>query len=161
MIHHLKRMLRSMAWADQRALTALRECPAAMPEALPLLAHVLAAEHVWLSRVEGQPARLPVWPGLSTSECERLATENAAGYAALIERTDPANLEKLIQYRNQRGEEFRTSLLDILTHVVIHGSYHRGQVARIIGRAGGKAADTDFIIFARDVEPTPGAGRLS
>ena len=46
-------------------------------------------------------------------------------------------------------------------HVVIHGAYHRGQIAKLIGRAGGKSLDTDFILFARDIEPGSSARRLN
>ena len=54
-MEHMKarfeRMLRSMAWADREILQALRDCPAAQEQGLPLLAHLLAAEHIWLSRI--------------------------------------------------------------------------------------------------------------
>jgi len=150
-----------MAWADQRCIAGLTDCPAAHSEALPLLSHVVAAEHVWLARIEGRIAAIPVWPVLSPDECDRVATENAAGFATLMERTADEELAKLIQYCNQRGEEFLTPMIDILTHVVIHGAYHRGQIAKLIGRAGGKSLDTDFILFARDIEPGSSARRLN
>src|SRR5687768_15531840 len=82
---HLRRMLRATAWADRSTLDALRACPAAHPEALPLLAHVLAAEHVWLCRLQGHPVRHAVWPTLSLDECASLAEENAAGFLAYLD----------------------------------------------------------------------------
>ena len=39
---HMKGMLRAMFWADQQMLAAIRDCPPAQAEALPLFAHVLA-----------------------------------------------------------------------------------------------------------------------
>ena len=59
-----------------------------------------------------------------------------------------------MRYRNTKGDEYANSVLDILTHVVIHGAYHRGQIARIIGRAGGQSPNTDYIAFIRSVEPS-------
>jgi uncharacterized damage-inducible protein DinB len=44
-------------------------------------------------------------------------------------------------------------VIDILTHVVVHGAYHRGQIAKLLGRAGVAAVNTDYITFARVVEP--------
>ena len=44
-----------------------------------------------------------------------------------------ADLEEKVEYRNTKNEEFATPLVNILTHVVIHGAYHRGQIARVIG----------------------------
>jgi uncharacterized damage-inducible protein DinB len=153
---HIERMVRAMAWADREVVAALRDCPAAQGEALPLLAHAVAAEHVWLTRLQGREARHAVWPRLTLPECEGLAAENAAGYAALLGGLSEADLGTAVRYRNTKGEEFATSVLDILTHVVIHGAYHRGQIAKALGRAGVQAVNTDYITYARSVEPAPG-----
>jgi len=149
---HISRMLRAMAWADTQALAALRDCPAAWAEALGSFAHVLAAEHIWLSRLQGREPSRPVWPALSIPECEALAAENAAGYAAYSDKQAETDLATVVRYRNVQGEEFANTVLDILTHVVIHGAYHRGQIAKAIGRGGGQAVNTDYIIFVRSVE---------
>ena len=153
---HVERMLHSMAWADQQVLAALRACPAAQAEALPLLAHLLAAEHIWLSRLTHREASHPVWPQLTLAECANLAQENAAGYLALVGRLSASDLGAVLRYRNTKGEEFVTPVIDILTHVVIHGAYHRGQIAKALGRAGTPAVNTDYITFARSVAPAPG-----
>src|SRR5262245_40032683 len=102
---HLERMFRSMSWADRQALAALRDCPAAQAEALPLLAHVLAAEHVWLARLEQRAARLAVWPQLTADECAQVAAENEAGYRAFLSRIGPGQMEVPVTYRNTKGQE--------------------------------------------------------
>lgn len=149
---HFARMLRSMEWADAQVLDSLRACPDAWPDALGLFAHVLAAEHVWLSRLQGRTPTQPVWPSLSISECEALAADNAASYSAYVEDQAEHDLARLVRYRNSQGDEFTNTVVDILTHVVIHGAYHRGQIAKIIARSGGQPVATDFIVFARSVE---------
>jgi uncharacterized damage-inducible protein DinB len=150
---HIKRMLRAMSWADQQILAAIRDCPPALSEALPLLAHLLGAEHVWLSRLRNQPATHSAWPTLTLIECEKLANENSEGYESFASRLDDDNLTALLSYRNSRGDEFTNSVIDILTHVVVHGAYHRGQIAKSLGRAGIPAVNTDYITFARIIEP--------
>jgi uncharacterized damage-inducible protein DinB len=142
-----------MYWADQQLVTALRDCVPAQEEALPLLAHLLAAEHVWLSRIQQRETALAVWPHLSLSECEDLAAKNAVEYGDSCARLGEAELAAQIRYRNTKGQEFSTPLIDILTHVVIHGAYHRGQIARAIGRAGAQAVNTDYITYVREFEP--------
>lgn len=154
MTAHLQRMFRSMSWADRQSLAALRDCPAAHLEALSLLAHLLAAEHIWLARLEQRASRFVVWPQLTMEACEQLAAENDVGYRSFLARIGPDELERSIVYRNSKGQEFATPVLDILTHVVIHGAYHRGQIAKCIGGRGGIGINTDFITFAREVEPT-------
>ena len=134
-------------------LAAVRDCPAVEAEALPLVAHVLGAEHIWLSRLRNQPAVHSAWPTLTLLECERLADENAAGYESFVSGLGDDDVVAVIRYRNSKGEEFTNSVIDILTHVVVHGAYHRGQVAKVLGRAGVAAVNTDYITFARSVAP--------
>ena len=86
-------------------------------------------------------------------ECKRLAESNAAGYAAYVTGLSDDGLSAAIRYRNTKGDEFVNSAIDILTHVVVHGAYHRGQIAKAIGRLGIPVENTDFITFARSVEP--------
>src|SRR5262245_31700961 len=145
-------MFRYVAWADRRALAALRAAPAAHAEGLPLVAHLLAAEHVWLARLEQREPRYPVWPALELGECDSLAAENEAGYRAFVERLGEDQLAASVRYRTSQGKEFATPVVDILTQVVTHGPYHRGQIAKAIGRSGGAAVNTDFITFAREFE---------
>lgn len=66
---YFEQMFRFVAWANRRSMEALRNTPAAQPEALPLLAHLLAAEHVWLSRLQQRESKHPVWPTLGIDEC--------------------------------------------------------------------------------------------
>ncbi|MGD9633423.1 MAG: DinB family protein, partial [Pirellulales bacterium] len=124
-------------------------CPAAQAEALPLFGHVLAAEHVWLARLEKREPRVAVWPTLSVAECESLAAENGAGYRQYAAELDDARLAEVLDYRTQSGMAMSTAVIDILTHVVIHGAYHRGQVAKMIGKTGVSAPTTDYIAYVR------------
>lgn len=148
---HIARMIDAMIWADGQLLPAVATCPAAQAEALPLFGHVLAAEHVWLSRLEKREARVPVWPQLSVAECEALAAENGAAYRKYAAGLDDATLAEVLHYRTQAGVAMSTAVIDILTHVVIHGAYHRGQVAKMIGKTGVSAPTTDFIAYVRSL----------
>jgi uncharacterized damage-inducible protein DinB len=150
---YLERLFRSMRWADRQALGALRKHPAAQSEALPLLGHLLAAQHLWLARLEQRAARVPVWPALSAGECEALSEENEVGYLRYLARLAPDQLEAgVCRYRSLKGEDFETSVVDILMQVVLHGAYHRGQLAKCLAQAGGEVPNMDFLIYAREVE---------
>jgi uncharacterized damage-inducible protein DinB len=77
-----------------------------------------------------------------------VSTESLAALRA-IAMGDPETLAREIDYRNSTGTQFRNTVSDILTHVVLHGSYHRGQIARLTREAGGTPAVTDYIAFVR------------
>lgn len=148
---HLERLFRYVAWADRKSIEMLRTAPdTALAEALPLFAHILAAEHVWLRRLLDREPQHPVWPTLTLADCEQLAADNEAGYRSFLDSLADDQLTTMKHYRNAAGQEFATPIIDILLQVITHGGYHRGQIAKLIGKAGGTVAFTDFIFFARE-----------
>lgn len=148
---HLERLFRFVTWADRRTLESLRAVPlAAVAECSPLMAHILAAEHVWLARLEAREPKHPVWPDLSLEACLQLLNENEAGYRAFVAALSDEQLTASKHYRNAAGQEFQTPVLDILLQVITHGGYHRGQIAKILGKNGVTPASTDFIVFQRE-----------
>ena len=50
---------------------------------------------------------------------------------------------------NSTNDEFDNSVGEILTHVAMHGHYHRGQIARSMRLAGREPVYTDYIGFVR------------
>ena len=148
-MEHLSRLIEHLAWADRRTLGALDCLPSVDPKVLGTYAHVLGAEHIWLTRMRGKAATVPVWPTISLAECRRLAAENAAGFRALVASLDPAGAETSVTYTNTAGLTFTSTRHDILLHVCLHGQYHRGQVAAAIRAGGGNPSPTDFVFYVR------------
>ena len=146
----LPRVFAHMRWADTRARDALRDAPGALVErALELYGHVLGAEHVWLARLRGEKPTVKVWPRLSVREAGALAAvlhDEFDGYVASLSQDD---LDRDVTYTNSAGQQFTSRVEDILVHVALHGSYHRGQVAMLIRDGGGTPAPTDYIAFVR------------
>jgi uncharacterized damage-inducible protein DinB len=155
---HFARLVEHLEGADQRVLASLRAAAHAPGKAVEIYAHILGSTHVWLSRMYGTPPRLAVWPNLTLDECERVAAENASQLKKIVEAITGDALQRAITYRNSAGDQFTSTLEEILTHVMMHGSYHRGQVASLIRAAGDTPSPTDFIFFARG---SPAATRQS
>jgi len=61
----------------------------------------------------------------------------------------PANLSQMISYKNSRGEAWTSAVQDVLTHVLMHSAYHRGQIASHMRVSGQTPAYTDFIHAVR------------
>jgi uncharacterized damage-inducible protein DinB len=159
-MQHLTRLVGHLAWADDRVLAALRSATAPDPSCLELLAHLLAAEHVWLARLHEETPHHPVWPTLSLEECAGLVHANQRQLTAYVAGLTPADLARAITYRNSAGEQFTSSVEDMLLHVCLHGAYHRGQIAWALRRGGGVPMPTDYIAFVRGAPAaTQDAGR--
>jgi uncharacterized damage-inducible protein DinB len=152
----LLKLLDHVAWADaqvQAQIAGIDADRAERTQATRLYAHLAGAEHIWYARLDGRPPVQPVWPELSLQAAAALAKESLAGLRAIAE-SPPGTLEREIEYRTSAGQAFRNTIADILTHVALHGSYHRGQIALLTRQGSGTPAATDYIMFARQ-SPQP------
>ena len=149
MLDQIQRLYQHLAWADERALTALRDSDARPPKAHDLYCHVLGAEHVWLSRLRETKAEVKVWPSLTLEQCGTLARDNQAAFGRFLARLDASALSREVTYVNSAGDTFHSRIDDILMHVALHGAYHRGQVALLIREAGYVPLPSDYIAFVR------------
>lgn len=149
MTSRLAQLFAHLRWADRRTLEGLRSLPNRDERAHRWYAHILGSEHTWLSRIEGRPPRLPVWPEISLEDCEALAAENHAAFDALARSLDDAALDRVVRYTTGTGDTYESQLGDILLHVALHGQYHRGQVAAAVREGGGTPVATDYIVFTR------------
>lgn len=157
----LTRLLDHLAWADALVLASLRAMPAGTAghaRAVRLYAHLAAAEHVWLARLVGEPARYPVWPDLDLDAAAALAAESTAGLARLAASLSPAGAAREVEYRTSAGQPFRGRVDDLLLHVALHGSHHRGQIALLARDGGGTPASTDYVTWTRGVPAPPATG---
>lgn len=146
MSHVLESLVKHMEWADALVGHALERADGASIEAVKAYAHLVAAEEIWLARTEGRATRLSVQPEITLAEARAVATQAAAGFRALAASPEPT---RTISYRNLAGTSFETPLDQIITHVCLHGAYHRGQVSLLLRRGNAEPAPTDYIAFAR------------
>jgi uncharacterized damage-inducible protein DinB len=160
MPHTLLSMLDHLRWADARARESLRSVASGhadaprMEQARALYAHVAAAEHVWLARLQGRAPEHAVWPALAPDEAATLAAATVDGLRAHVDALDGDELDAPVSYRTTTGDAHRSTVREIVTHVALHGSYHRGQIALLVRDAGGTPLPTDFIVWSRGA-PAP------
>lgn len=147
----LNKLVDHLEWADGRVLDSLRAMPHADARALEIYAHVVGAEHVWLQRMRERPAMVAVWPSLSLDAAAVLAAENADGLRGIIASSSTEQLQRVVPYTNSAGLSFESSLEDMLMQALLHGCYHRGQIALLVRGAGAEPAPTDYIAFVRGV----------
>jgi uncharacterized damage-inducible protein DinB len=136
------------AWANREVLAAIQAADGASggdQRSLQLLSHILAAERLWLERLTGQPQSLPVWPEPDLVRCETESAELEKLWAEYLDAVLARDLSRTISYKNSKGEAWSSTILDVLTHVVMHSAYHRGQIASHMREIGQTPAYTDFI----------------
>jgi uncharacterized damage-inducible protein DinB len=142
-----------MRWADTIVADALASVVrqpdrTKVADPVSVFAHVAATEHLWYSRIRGTPTELAVWPELSVAESRAIAVRHADLFDEIVAGGGDV-LDQIVSYRNSAGRDFRNSVRDIVVHVTMHGSYHRGQIARLVRASGGEPPYTDYIQYKR------------
>jgi uncharacterized damage-inducible protein DinB len=145
----LRRLFAWDDWSNRETLRALQAAGHPPGRARKLLAHIVGSEWLWFTRIAGEAKRMPVWPDLSPdSLLDEIAGLHSAWERVLADLSDRA-LARQIEYVNSKGEHWSNTVKDVLTHVVSHGAYHRGQIASELRAAGNEPAYTDFIEAVR------------
>jgi uncharacterized damage-inducible protein DinB len=143
LLQHYRQLVGYDEWANREIIASFR---ASQPTARSLrwLAHIVGAEHLWLARVRQKAAPFAVWPELTVDQCEIEVRKLMELWNELLaERSNP--LDRLVAYKNSKGESYQSLVRDILTHVFMHSAYHRGQIASEMRASGQVPAYTDFI----------------
>jgi uncharacterized damage-inducible protein DinB len=136
---HFHRLFAYDQWANREILAVLLTAPA---RSLELMAHILAGQHVWFDRLKQQTQTFPVWPTFTLEQCAQQANELSQLWNDYL---STAEYDRIITYKNTFGEPWTNRVEDILTHVIAHSVYHRGQIATNMREAGLTPAYTDYI----------------
>ena len=155
---HTKKLFDYHHWAADKLFEALADVSAAdldkpwggsFKTARALLRHIIGAEQLWLERFGGNsPKALPEFP----------ASHSGADYLAVWRKVKMREKEfvsgltqqKLggsLSYTNMKGENHTFPWVDILTHVVNHGTYHRGQLSHLLRDLGRPGVSTDYVAW--------------
>jgi len=151
-IESLRQLFTFNEWANRRVLDSFKDESNRSFAAIRAFAHLLVAEKMWLVRLlrNEDTTGFDFWQASTLEECAALLKENSLAYTDLLKNLTEETLDSVATYRNSKGVEYHTSFYDILTHVLFHSTYHRGQVAMAVRNDGGEPAYTDYIAFVRE-----------
>lgn len=138
-------------WASTQVVASLQSCPDAPPKAVSLLSHYLQEQWFALDLMQGRDAMK--WrgaPEFTFDDCvENIARLDSAWREYLANKTD-AHFETSFEYTNFVGKQTTRVVSDLLTDIVDHGTYHRGQIAMIVRASGGEPAKTWFTRWVKE-----------
>jgi len=137
-------------WANRETLASLRRADARPPQrAVQIMAHVIGASRLWLTRMTGATAKTEVWPANAIEQLPADLDALESAWRDWLNAPVPARLDDVVSYINSKGEPWTSTARDILTHLVLHSAYHRGQIATLLGQVKQDAAYTDLIHATR------------
>ncbi|AQV98409.1 damage-inducible protein DinB [Cupriavidus necator] len=148
-------------WSDRRTLDAIerideQKFPSAVAFAAQQLNHMIIVEELFRARLLGEPD-----PHLSTNTetvpklpeiVQRIADSNLwfSGYA---ENLDSQHLNHLVSFRFADGKQGSMTRLEILFHIINHGTYHRGAIGHALDLSQVSHPADTYTVFIHATEP--------
>ncbi|RYZ92299.1 MAG: hypothetical protein EOP47_30485 [Sphingobacteriaceae bacterium] len=118
-----------------------------------LMAHMMAAQQIWLGRCKGLAAanNIVLWPSdVDAASLQQIIIDNHADWVDYLDNLEDDILHTIIEYKNLKGILFSSKLIDMFTQVTNHGTHHRAQIGQQLKLAGIKELPvTDYIAFTR------------
>lgn len=152
-VEHLRELFDYNDWANRRIVAALETNKS--EKSRKILAHLLVTEQEYYERLGGKDSTgFDFWQDLSAEDCERLAKENAERFKWLLKRIEDEDLGQEASYKTSEGASYTNSFRELLTHVLLHSSIHRGNIILKMREEGFTPPKIDYIIYLRETNLT-------
>jgi len=154
-------LFRYQAWADEafmRELEALdaQRYPDERREALRLLNHCFVVNQIFKAHLTGTTHGFKADNTAETPTPGVLREALAASDGWLMEyaaSATPDQLAEPIAFTFTDGDKGRMTREEMLFHVAVHGSYHRGEVGRILKQIGSAVPWDTFAVHLHQIDP--------
>jgi uncharacterized damage-inducible protein DinB len=108
-------------------------------------AHLSGAQHNYASdNTVGTPALDELRAAMTTSD---------QWYLDYLRNVSPANLSEVIPFAFTDGDKGSMTREEMLTHIVLHGGYHRGEVGRMLAQLSVTPPWDTFAVYLHQTEP--------
>ncbi|MCX6274301.1 MAG: DinB family protein [Bacteroidetes bacterium] len=131
-----------------------KEIVSSFPSVNKTIFHIWDAELIWLERLRGVSLKNFPSKTFTGSALEGLKKfiENTNQLLDTVSNSPEVFFEENISFSALSGESYTQEVSAILTHVINHSSFHRGQLIMMFRQLGFTEGipDTDFIIYDRE-----------
>lgn len=111
--------------------------------------HLVSAEKLTCERLQGtqQPFLANTFAGGKTEALALWATY-AKELAAIVEGMSTAPFDAILEFKTLKGMDLQMERYKLITHVVNHSTYHRGQIVNYLRQLGHSGVEsTDMFNF--------------
>ncbi len=150
-VEHLRELFAYNDWANRRIIACLKSNHS--EKARKILAHLLITEKEYFERLYGKDSTgFDFWQDLSAEDCGDLAKENAENYKRILKRFDEEGLGQIARYKTSEGVPHENTFRELLTHVLVHSSIHRGNIITKMREENFTPPAIDYIIYLRETK---------
>jgi len=150
---HLFELVAYNEWANSRVAASLEAADS--ERSRQILSHIVTTEGEYLERFDGKDLTgFNFWPELTIGECEQQNLDNGRRYRALVNEAGEAALDRVLHYKNSRGESHENTIRELVSHVLIHSAIHRGNIILKLRESGFEPPKTDNLVYLRETKRT-------
>ncbi len=143
-------------WADLELCETIEKCRDSLDERemsilLRLLDHIHVVDHIFQHHLEGKPhpyraAHSEMLPGLSAMKDRIRQVDD--WYTAYVDPLPAEAFDEPVDFSFTSGRRARMTRGQIILHVCLHGTYHRGNAGAVLqlkGLTTGRDSMTDYL----------------
>jgi uncharacterized damage-inducible protein DinB len=145
MQNHFLKLFHFEFWANKKVLDQILAQNTPNEKALELFSHILFAQKTWLNRIG--IAQEDIQKDYKLKKLGGILDNSYIELIAFIKRQQAFDIS--ITYTDWSGITHHNTLSDILSHLCIHGAYHRGQIVQLLKQSTDESIVTDYIAYAR------------
>lgn len=131
-----------------------KEIVSSFPSVKKTIYHIWDAELIWLERLRGVSLKdFPSKTFIGSAEEGMLKfKQNSNALLELVFNSPERFFESSISFTATSGKSYNQEVTAILTHVINHSTFHRGQLITLFRQLGFSSGipETDFIEFYRE-----------
>ena len=147
-LDHLRHLFDYDDWANRQTIAALEKNYS--DRCRRVLVHILITKQEYFERLNGKDSTgFDFWPDLDLDGCTKLATATNEDFQGLLSASDESGLDRSAKYKTSEGVPYENNYRDLLTHVLVHSSIHRGNIVLKMREEGLEPPKIDYIIYLR------------
>ena len=162
----MKELLKQLAaynvWAHQKIMETVLSLPeekqlteilSSFTSIQKTILHMWDAESIWWQRMKLHERFVRPsdnFKGTTRDVVNGLMSQSKL-WEGWVDNVSEAMLEHVFEFRNQKKEQIKMPIWQMLTHVFNHGTYHRGQLVNMLRQVGVEKIipQTDFSAWVR------------
>jgi uncharacterized damage-inducible protein DinB len=161
LVRPLDKLFQYKAWANDELVAAMRQLRddvhgAYRKRAVLILDHTYVVDRIFAAHLQNLPHPYTGLVSPETPSLEKLSEEIRASdrwYMEYATRLSGNEHAEIVDFAFTDGAAGRMSREEILTHVAMHGAYHRGAIGLILARLSLVPPKDIFTRFLHEAEP--------
>jgi uncharacterized damage-inducible protein DinB len=158
----LRTLFRYQAWANREVLDKMEGLDPGLHgkerhTAMRLINHIYVVNQIFAAHLTGAGHNFPADNTPETPELAELRAGLEASdrwFLDYLETVSPELLSEAVPFVFTDGDRGCMSREEMLTHVAIHGGYHRGEVGRIMAQLSVSPPWDTFAVYLHGAEPS-------